>query len=240
MLDTEQLLELTERYLKDLVANTAASLSADFDAAAPFGELGIDSFRILKITKTLEADFGRLPKTLLFENFNIEALTRYFLDKHEQALRARFSAGAPASPPAAAVAAIAPVETPRVRVPSRNAAVRLLYKDLHKYPELQGLVQKLFDSYGNEGGVSRGTGNIAPNLFIGSERRGYFNYGRSNDIIGLCLHRTGGVLPRHRGADVRILRREEVSAQCLHRPDPRLDRWSAVLRDALWRPAADT
>jgi polyketide synthase PksN len=183
MLDTEQLLELTERYLKDLVANTAASLSADFDAAAPFGELGIDSFRILKITKTLEADFGRLPKTLLFENFNIEALTRYFLDKHEQALRARFSAGAPASPPAAAVAAIAPVETPRVRVPSRNAAVRLLYKDLHKYPELQGLVQKLFDSYGNEGGVSRGTGNIAPNLFIGSERRGYFNYGRSNDII---------------------------------------------------------
>ena len=34
-----------------------------------------------------------------------------------------------------------------------------------------------------EGCVSRGTRKIAPNLFIGSARRGFFNYGRSGNII---------------------------------------------------------
>ncbi|HEX9984336.1 MAG TPA: SDR family NAD(P)-dependent oxidoreductase [Thermoanaerobaculia bacterium] len=41
----------------------------------------------------------------------------------------------------------------------------------------------MFNRYGSDGTVSRGTRRIAPNLFIGTERRGYFNYGRSNDII---------------------------------------------------------
>lgn len=82
MLDQEQLLERTESYLKALVAAASSSQLADFDSSAPFGELGIDSFCVLKIIKRLEADFGTLPKTLLFENFNVEALVRYFVDQH--------------------------------------------------------------------------------------------------------------------------------------------------------------
>ena len=208
------LLELTESYLKSLVAETSASLGTDFDSSAPFGELGIDSFRVLKIIKALEADFGTLPKTLLFENFNVEALAWYFVDKHSQTLTARFSKEHQSSRPApgempakpvSAVAAIAesapvqrvaaqsplqrpqsaPVAQPPMPAPAtvRKMPIRFLEKDLPKHPELDALVKDLFERYKNEGCVSRGTRNIAPNLFIGGERKGYFNYSRSNSIV---------------------------------------------------------
>jgi polyketide synthase PksN len=102
MPDREMLLELTESYLKFLIAEASASLGADFESSTPFGELGIDSFRILKIIKALEKDFGTLPKTLLFECFNVEALARYFADKHCHVLTARFSKDQQPAGPAAA------------------------------------------------------------------------------------------------------------------------------------------
>ena len=210
MLNQEMLLELTESYLKALVAETTISSGTDFDSSAPFGELGIDSFRVLKIVKALEADFGTLPKTLLFENFNVEALARYFVEKHSQALAVRFSmdqqstqssrlaqpeksaksaskmaSGAPIQ--TATVPSLRPALAESLPVAAADAAwktsIRLLEKDLPKYQELEALVKDLFERYKNEGCVSRGTRNIAPNLFIGSARKGYFNYSRSNDVI---------------------------------------------------------
>jgi acyl carrier protein len=91
MTDQELLLELTESYLKSLVSEASSSLSPDFSSFAPFGELGVDSFHVLKIIKALEADFGTLPKTLLFENFNINDLARYFVREHTQTLSVRFA-----------------------------------------------------------------------------------------------------------------------------------------------------
>ncbi len=208
MLNHEMLLELTESYLKSLLAETSDSLGTEFDSTIPFGELGIDSFRILKVIKALEADFGTLPKTLLFENFNVEALARYFVEKHGAVLSSKFGTTpvaapapapmpAPAAPPRAAAPipapvqiaapAPAPISAPAAK-PVKKAAIpsgpiRLLEKDLPKYPELDAIVKELFERYKNEGCVSRGTRNIAPNLFIGSERKGYFNYSRSKNII---------------------------------------------------------
>jgi acyl transferase domain-containing protein/tryptophanase/acyl carrier protein len=205
--DQEMLLDSTEAYLKALFAETLPSLGMDFDPSAPFGELGIDSFRVLKVIKSLEADFGALPKTLLFENFNVEALARYFVDKHSPTLIAKFSKQRPPSDvtrvatPAAhskpiersVPGASIPVQSIRraPMVPSevadsrgvRKLPLRLLEKDLPKHPDLDGLVKDLFERYSNEGGVSRGTRNIAPNLFIGSARKGYFNYSRSNSLV---------------------------------------------------------
>ncbi|HEX8611490.1 MAG TPA: SDR family NAD(P)-dependent oxidoreductase [Telluria sp.] len=240
MLSQEMLLEYTESYLKSLVADTSASLGTNFDSAAPFGELGIDSFRILKIIKALEADFGTLPKTLLFENFNVDSLAHYFVDEHGDTLQAKFSKAKsnPAASPAKASAASAkahsgsapdsPAATsnarpkkvlqapvpvtawarpaPAASAPSAPKAsatshtsnapnapiapiapavvpVRVLETDLPAHPALAALVADLFERYKNEGCVSRGTRNIAPNLFIGSARKGYFNYSRSNNII---------------------------------------------------------
>src|SRR5947209_19599978 len=84
MIYRELLRELTESYLKSLISEVSGSLSSDFDSLAAFGELGIDSFHVLKIIRKLEADFGILPKSLLFENFTINDLAGYFAEKHEQ------------------------------------------------------------------------------------------------------------------------------------------------------------
>ena len=198
MQNQEILLELTECYLKTLVADTVTSLGADFDAATPFGELGVDSFRVLKIIKALEGDFGVLPKTLLFENFNVESLGRFFVEKYAPALSLKFAGAqladlstvAPALPAPHSPAAIAPTHpvalqpasTPQAALSVRQP-VRLLEKDLPLYPQLDALARELFERHKNEGAVSRGTRNIAPNLFFGSAQKGYFNYSRSNHII---------------------------------------------------------
>src|SRR6266850_1970868 len=191
----ELLQDLTESYLKSLISDVSGSLSSDFDSSAPFGELGIDSFYVLKINKRLEADFGTLPKSLLFENFNITDLAKYFVTKHAQKLSARFAAeleGArsPAPTGGRQLEPVRAIETVKaVAVNGRNVAVqavgpvRILEREAWTHPEFGTLVRGLYDRYKYEGSASRGTRKIAPNLFIGSARRGYFNYGRSKNII---------------------------------------------------------
>jgi polyketide synthase PksN len=197
MLNQDMLLEWMEARLKELVAEVSAAPAGDIDPRAPFGDLGVDSFRVLKIIKALEADFGVLPKTLLFEHFNVESLARYFVGHHADTVGAKMDgagpaavAAAPSVPAAVPAAGTAPAANARVSAaPSTTPAtasagpVRLFERDLPRHPELAATVEALFEEYKNEGCVSRGTRNIAPNLFIGSARKGYFNYGRSNDLI---------------------------------------------------------
>lgn len=192
-MNQELLRDLTESYLKALFSETSGLLTSDFDSFASFGELGINSFHVLKIISRLEGDFGALPKSLLFENFNIHDLTDYFVGKYRDTLTAKFAEGAPA---ANSVAPTGPRQSLRVEdtaetkpsTASRSnamgteaAAIRILAAEACKHPELGKLVETLFDRY--KIAVSRGTKRIAPNLFIGSARRGYFNYGRSRNMI---------------------------------------------------------
>ena len=194
MLYQELLRDLTESYLKSLFSEVSGSLNSDFDSVAPFGELGIDSFYVLKIIRRLEADFGTLPKSLLFENFNINDLANYFISKHEQILSAKFAEklnGANSSNhnndrqlrPVEVLKEEKPLAASPATIARVAAPIRILEKDAYRHPEFQELVQTLFDRYKLEGCVSRGTRKIAPNLFIGSARRGYFNYARSKNII---------------------------------------------------------
>src|SRR3989442_13019094 len=125
----ELLQDLTESYLKSLISDVSGSLSSDFDSSAPFGELGIDSFYVLKIIKRLEADFGTLPKSLLFETFNITDLAKYFVTKHAQKLSARFAAELEVSPAPAGARQLEPVraiEKVKAVVNGRNVAVQAL------------------------------------------------------------------------------------------------------------------
>jgi acyl transferase domain-containing protein/tryptophanase len=205
MIYQELLRDLTEFYLKSLISEVSGALSLDFDSFAPFGEMGIDSFYVLKIIRRLETDFGTLPKSLLFENFTINDLASYFVAKHEQTLSAKFAAelesarstdsnggrqlstdsnGGRQLEPVGAAEKAKPVAMNGRSIAIRGAGpVRILEKEAYTHPEFAELVQDLFGSYKSEGGVSRGTRKIAPNLFIGSARRGYFNYGRSKNII---------------------------------------------------------
>ncbi|MBO9699918.1 MAG: SDR family NAD(P)-dependent oxidoreductase [Sporocytophaga sp.] len=196
MLDKEILLESTESYLKSLISEVANISIGNIVASTPFQELGIDSFRILQIIKKLEEEFGTLPKTLLFENFNISDLSQYFVNKHEQTLSEKFSKGKPATAFALSTKpSLKPAESisePLVARPtdisSQVTPILILEKDAYAHPELKILIKDLFDRYKNEGSSSRGTRNIAPNIFIGSARRGYFNYSRSKNIILLYTY----------------------------------------------------
>jgi polyketide synthase PksN len=98
MTDRDLLQDLTESYLSGVVleAFEEADPPLDpaehpFDAFTPFREYGIDSFLVLKILRRLENDFGSLPKTLLFENFNINDLANYLAENHAHTLGTMFT-----------------------------------------------------------------------------------------------------------------------------------------------------
>ena len=195
MVHQERLQGLTESYLKSLISEVSERVSSDFESLAPFGELGIDSFHILKIIKRLEADFGTLPKSLLFENFTINDLANYFVCKHEQTLTAKFAEALHGTngffhgnglklKPAGVPNQIKPPAANQVNtIAAEIAPIRILEKEAYIHPELQELVQSLYTRFKRESSISRGTRKIAPNLFIGSAKRGYFNYGRSKNLI---------------------------------------------------------
>ncbi|WP_460732697.1 SDR family NAD(P)-dependent oxidoreductase [Lysobacter tyrosinilyticus] len=193
-MDHDTLLERTENYLKSLICE-AADAALVFDAETPFGELGVNSFLVLKILKRLEQDFGTLPKTLLFENFNVRDLARYFVKAHADVLMRKFPDALPSAPaqqaeprssnataahaaPAQAASAAGTSPTGETRLPAMVAL-----RHLHRYPQLEQRRLEIFDRYKNESSVSRGTAMIAPLLFFGDAQRGYFNCGKGKGIL---------------------------------------------------------
>ena len=198
MVNEERLVDLTESYLKSVISEASGSLGSDFDSLAAFGELGINSFQVLKIIKALERDFGTLPKSLLFENFTIQDLANYFVAQHATTLSARFGdtfrgvdpsrhANDRLQKPSRLKKVEPPVEPPAAGrakpISAEPSPILILEKDAYADTELAELVRTLYERHKDEGCVSRGTRKIAPNLFIGSDRRGYFNYGRSKEIV---------------------------------------------------------
>jgi acyl transferase domain-containing protein/tryptophanase/acyl carrier protein len=199
MVEQELLADWTESYLKSIFSEASGSVSPDFDSRAAFGELGINSFQVLKIIKALEGDFGTLPKSLLFENFTIRDLANYFVAQHATTLSARFAgtSGGAGSPvrisdrqqkPDHLKKAKPPVGRPANPISAEPGPILILEKDAYADVELAELVRTLYERHKDEGCVSRGTRKIAPNLFIGSAGRGYFNYGRSNEIVLLYAY----------------------------------------------------
>ncbi|HLP41840.1 MAG TPA: phosphopantetheine-binding protein, partial [Fibrobacteria bacterium] len=180
MVVQEKLQGFTEAYLLSLIAEASESPIDESKVSIPFQELGIDSFRVLQIIKKLESDFGTLPKTLLFENFNVSDLTRYFLDKHPQILEKKFFGQS--RPAVVHASAPVPVETPPA-VGSVTGPLLIREKDANESPELASTVKAVFERHKNEGSVSRGTRNIAPHLFIGSSRQGFFHFSRGGNIF---------------------------------------------------------
>lgn len=193
MMDHDTLHERTENYLKSLICE-AADAALVFDAETPFGELGVNSFLILKILKRLEQDFGTLPKTLLFENFNVRDLARYFVKAHADVLMRKFGdAPPPARAPAMQAETPRPHAAPAQAIPAAVIApaavvapplpTMVALRHLDRYPQLNQRRAEIFHQYKNESSVSRGTAMIAPLLFFGDEQRGYFNCGKGRGIL---------------------------------------------------------
>lgn len=215
-MDHESLQGHTESYLASLICE-AADTALTFDPETPFGEIGVNSFLVLKILKRLEQDFGALPKTLLFENFNVRDLAAYFVKSHRDVLLGKFAslqtasnapvapsrvqapAGsadvAPAPPVAAPPAPVrsAPPSPPVAEVQPPLVPIRLI----DRYPQLAERRREIFHRYKNESSVSRGTSTIAPLIFFGEQREGYFNCAQGRGML-LAYGYTGpaeGFLP---------------------------------------------
>lgn len=188
MNNTVHLNALTESYLKSLIASLCNVEEASLDSDMPFTEMGIDSFYVLKLVKQLEQDFGALPKTLLFEYFNIQDLAGFFVEQHSEKLGDILGQSAPAELSQQATAN--PVQTQtQTQQPAEaltqdaDGAVLALEQEALADAQLGETLTTLFEQYKNEGSVSRGTRNIAPNVFIGSSKQGFFNYGRTQDVL---------------------------------------------------------
>ncbi|XLS29198.1 SDR family NAD(P)-dependent oxidoreductase [Flavobacteriaceae bacterium M23B6Z8] len=187
----EILIESTEAFLCSLISEVANLTITDNDSTTPFQELGIDSFRVLQVIKKLEEEFGTLPKTLLFENFNISDLSNYFVEKHPDVIHARFGnqirpqkeSSIPVKQEGESSEPKSEDETPQSSADELRNPIIILEKEAIKHLELKDWYYQIFNQYKNEGSASRGTRNIAPFLFIGSEKKGYLNYSKSGNII---------------------------------------------------------
>lgn len=103
------------------------------------------------------------------------------------------------------------------------APILMLEKDASEDPELRALLDRLLESHKRELSASRGVKTIAPNIFIGSERRGYCNYGRCKKTM-LVYAYTGPddyfetlALEMHRhcerkGLELNIITHQEIGA----------------------------
>ncbi|GGU32349.1 beta-ketoacyl synthase N-terminal-like domain-containing protein [Lentzea flava] len=73
-----------EARLAAVVAEATRTPAAEVRADRYFEDLGIDSLLVVRIVELLEADFGPLSKTLLFECQTVAELADYFLAEHPQ------------------------------------------------------------------------------------------------------------------------------------------------------------
>ncbi len=185
-MDSNSLKEATQKYLKEVISGAANNAGLKLDASTSFGETGINSFHVLKIIKKLESDFGYLPKTLLFEKFNIEDLSTYFFDHHRATLEKLFDHKTASNNAAAAEMAptdVSELSTKSSTIALTKTATLIPASELPSYPALESKLNAIFLAHRNETSVSRGTKNIAPYLFIGAEERGYFNVNLHKTIL---------------------------------------------------------
>lgn len=70
-----------------------------------------------------------------------------------------------------------------LHITGSSEPVLMLERDVHAHPQWGPWASRLFDTYKNEGSASRGIAHIAPNLFIGASRAGFFHYSRHRKVI---------------------------------------------------------
>ena len=88
---SELLIEKTLQYLKEKIAATLKLPMERFKEDMPFERYGLDSMRIVALTRRLEEDLGYLPKTLFFEYQNAKALAEYLARSHREGLEKKLN-----------------------------------------------------------------------------------------------------------------------------------------------------
>ncbi|WP_435279494.1 SDR family NAD(P)-dependent oxidoreductase [Streptomyces sp. 1222.5] len=153
-------------------------LGRPFDPAVTFEANGFTSFDMLRSVSALESGLGALPKALLFDRPTLESLAGSLCETHGEAAVARVRPPAPQPGPAAGpVPAVGTTAEPgtgaRARILTRTEAAA--------EPELAPVLRELEERHGKESGL--GGRDIAPHLFVGAERRGFFALSRQGGAM---------------------------------------------------------
>ncbi|TVT86074.1 SDR family NAD(P)-dependent oxidoreductase [Pseudomonas sp. H3(2019)] len=127
------------------------------------------SFDMLRVISALEGEFGPLKKSLLFDMTTIAALAAFLGDSDVSGVVASSNEVAHDASPLS--------ETP---IDDRQALF-VKKQSLPKWPELDETVRQLHLLHGKEGGLPGR--DIAPYVFIGKRRLGYFNCSQAGDVL---------------------------------------------------------
>jgi NAD(P)-dependent dehydrogenase (short-subunit alcohol dehydrogenase family)/acyl carrier protein len=86
-IDGAALYQFTVSLLARRVASLLSVSPGDLDPTVQLEDYGVDSLTGLQVVRTLEREFGRLQKTLLFDFPTIETLARHFAAAHADTIR---------------------------------------------------------------------------------------------------------------------------------------------------------
>ncbi|THA24095.1 SDR family NAD(P)-dependent oxidoreductase [Streptomyces sp. RKND-216] len=159
-----------------LLATLGDIVERRVDPTRTFADNGFSSFDMLRSVAALEKNFGALRKTLLFDHPTVPELASTLATLHGAGEAVRLlrndGPGAPADVPS----------SPRP-VPGeyRGGAVVIEKARLAENPEIARTVADLERRYGREGGLPGR--DIAPLLFLGSDRSAYFHCSRRDEVM---------------------------------------------------------
>ncbi|WP_190093446.1 SDR family NAD(P)-dependent oxidoreductase [Streptomyces melanogenes] len=142
------------RFLKEALGKLTGLAVGEIEADELLGAYGMDSILATELTSGLEATFGPLSKTLLFEYHTLAELSGYFVARHRAVLEALFAEVAQAAGTAEAADAVGPAgaavadapPAPRVEVAEpaapRSSALDIAVIGLSgRYPEARDLAE---------------------------------------------------------------------------------------------------
>lgn len=148
------------------------------EADVALEDYGVDSFMSLRIIKDLERFFGPLSKTLLFDHETLAQLARWLKKNCGKKLYEILSDSSSPENETVTITEEVPQEDGSRKQPQicRRA-------DLKLWPDLAERFARHLAEGGNESGVARGTGVIAPWLFFTSDGLGCFFFNVRDGIM---------------------------------------------------------
>ena len=137
--------ELSRRVARYLAVSLASVIKLPADRIGldePLDSYGVDSIAAVELIRRLEASFGPLARTLVFEHRTINALADYFVAAHADRLAAVLPAPSPVPGPVTVLAAPRPAARRRASRPAQRASGDIAIVGLAgRYPQAESLAE---------------------------------------------------------------------------------------------------
>ncbi|WP_110932791.1 SDR family NAD(P)-dependent oxidoreductase [Paenibacillus bouchesdurhonensis] len=175
-------LEAIQQYLIQSLADLLKVSASRIELDKSFPNYGLDSFLSLKWMSVLESEFGNLPKTILFEHFDIVKLS-HFLQDHCPDKFAPVDDSSLEDPCEIESQSVI-LETEQNR---QQQAMLISEQDLPMYPDEKNYIDNIIACYGMEG-LAIARKDIAPQIFVGANRKSFFYVAERNGIVLAFLY----------------------------------------------------